>query len=136
MVAAARGMVGTRWHHQGRKPGVALDCAGLVVCVGKQLGLLTFDTVAYQRDSAANHFVRYFQQHGIERPRRSLAPGCVVALHEARYPCHCGIVARQGKRLTLIHAYARRRAVVEELLTLEWYVRIVGVFDYVGLDDG
>jgi hypothetical protein len=39
IVAEARRHEGTRWKHQGRLPGVALDCIGLLVVVGRGLGV-------------------------------------------------------------------------------------------------
>lgn len=132
IVAAARRMVGTRWRHQGRQPGLGLDCVGLVVCVGKELGLLEFDTLAYAREAAPEGFVRYFREHGREIPPERLHEGAVLAFREDKYPCHAGIVARGTRGPTLIHAYALRRRVVEEALTREWYGRIVGAFEYLG----
>lgn len=36
---AALSFSGTRWQHQGRKPGTALDCIGLLVCAARMCGL-------------------------------------------------------------------------------------------------
>jgi len=127
-------MIGTRWRHQGRVPGQGLDCVGLVVCVGQQLGLLTFDTLAYQRRAAADGFIVYFREYGREIPIERVHPGCVLAFREDKYPCHSGIVAEGPHGLTIVHAYALRRKVVEERLTKEWINRIVGAFEYKGAD--
>lgn len=133
IVAAARRMIGTRWRHQGRSPGNGLDCVGLVVCVGRELGLLTFDTLAYQRNAAPNGFIQYFREYGREIPVAALHPGCVLAFREDKYPCHSGIVADGPHGLTLIHAFALRRKVVEERLTIHWLQRVVAAFEYKGI---
>ena len=48
-VRVARTYIGTPFHHMGRLPGVGLDCAGLLVCVARELKLVApdFDTPAY-----------------------------------------------------------------------------------------
>lgn len=136
IVAAARRCIGTRWRHQGRQPGLGLDCVGLVVCVGRDLGLLDFDTLAYQRHAVADGFIKFFHQYGREIPITRLHEGAVLAFREALYPCHCGIVASGERGPTLIHAYARRRCVVEEPLTMQWLSRIVAAFEYEGVARG
>jgi hypothetical protein len=46
IVAVARSWHGTPWRHQGRLKGVAVGCGGLIIGVGRELGLLDFDTLA------------------------------------------------------------------------------------------
>lgn len=130
IVACARRMIGTPWRHQGRVPGVALDCAGLILQVGKQLGVMTWDTIDYQREAAPELFVGFFKTHGKEIPLASIHPGTVLCLRDNKFPCHCGIVGSNVHGLTLIHAFARRRRVVEEQLTRQWIMETVGVFEY------
>jgi len=130
IVASARGMVGTKWRHQGRVPGVALDCAGLIVCVGKELDCMYYDSTGYQRESAPEGFVQYFREHGKEIPLARMHAGAVLVLTDHKYPCHCGIIGSNAHGLTLIHAYAFRRRVIEEQLTREWIMRAVGCFEY------
>lgn len=136
VVAAARLMIGTPWRHQGRVPNVALDCIGLVLVVGYKLDLTAFNTVAYQRDAAPEMFMSMFRTHGKEIPLAAIHPGAVVALRDNKYPCHCGIIGSNVHGLTLIHAFARRRRVVEEQLTRDWLMLTEGVFEYPGVSDG
>ena len=133
VVAAARNMIGTPWRHQGRLPGVALDCAGLIVCVGKSLGFTMFDTIAYQRDAAPEIFVKCFRDHGREIPLAAVHDGVVLTLRDNKYPCHCGIVGSNEHGLTLIHAFARRRRVIEEQLTRHWLMLATDAFEYPGV---
>ena len=47
IIAAARAWLGVPWRHQGRtRQGV--DCAGLVVLVGREFGLAAYDTFAFR----------------------------------------------------------------------------------------
>jgi len=47
ILAAARACLGTPFLHQGRIPGVALDCAGLVVAVAQAIGADYVDRTGY-----------------------------------------------------------------------------------------
>jgi cell wall-associated NlpC family hydrolase len=49
IIAAARRAVGTPFRHQGRTPGVALDCAGLALYVAAENGVDTIDHEGYPR---------------------------------------------------------------------------------------
>lgn len=49
IVKAARKQLGVAYHHQGRMPGVGLDCIGLLVCVAKEVGLPIHDYTNYGR---------------------------------------------------------------------------------------
>jgi cell wall-associated NlpC family hydrolase len=65
IVAAARRLVGTPTQHQGRLPGVALDCAGLIWCAATAAGIEMQDFRAY-----------------------SVPPRAEVLLHEIANVCH------------------------------------------------
>jgi len=49
IIAAARACLETPFVHQGRLPGQALDCAGLIIQVAKTLGLEHVDHSGYAR---------------------------------------------------------------------------------------
>lgn len=49
VIAAASGLLGTPFRHQGRVPGLALDCAGVLVCVFIALDLPYHDSAGYPR---------------------------------------------------------------------------------------
>ena len=64
IIAAARSWLGVPWRHQGRtRQGV--HCAGLVVLVGRELGLADYDTHAYGRRTRGPGLRPAFQgRHG------------------------------------------------------------------------
>ena len=77
IVAAARVWLGVPWRHQGRtRQGV--DCAGLVVLVGRGLGLADYDTCAYGRRPEGQGFVQHFRaaMDGLSLPEAG--PGDVL----------------------------------------------------------
>ncbi len=91
VVAAARRHLGTAWAHQGRLPGVALDCAGLVIVVARELGLVgpEWDVNGYrpQPDGSMLAICDAMMQRIDE-----IELGAVVVLATAREPQHLGIV--------------------------------------------
>ena len=92
VVAAARAQLGVPWMHQARLPGVALDCAGLVICIARQLGLVPqcFDINDYARQ-ADGTLLQVCTQHML--PLDALELGAVLVVAIDRDPQHMGIVA-------------------------------------------
>lgn len=137
IVETARSFVGTPFRHQGRSPGVGLDCVGLVAKTAHQLGISDYDWTNYQRYASwASEFESHFSNN-MDRVRiTEIRPGHVVIFRQEQFPCHCGIVGeRAGRGLSLIHAYILRRKVVEEDFTGEWTSgdRLMGAFAYRGV---
>lgn len=140
VVEEARKMLGVRWRHQGRLPGMhksaGVDCAGLVVKVAHHLGLSDFDILDYPRHADWSKFVGHFRDNMKEITRDELRPGDVICVRDGMFPCHCGIIGQDTQgRLTFIHAYAPKRMVVEEYYTGLWVTNTVGSFSYHGVED-
>jgi cell wall-associated NlpC family hydrolase len=82
IVAAARAWLGVPWRHQGcTRQGV--DRAGLVVLVGRWLGLADYDTTAYGRRPDGLGFVRKFRAAVEGIPLPEAGPGDVLVLADA-----------------------------------------------------
>lgn len=128
IVAIARGYVGTPFRHQGRIPGLALDCAGVVVCVAKALGLEgEFKEVPYGRYPHAATLQRICEEH---MDRITLyGPGDVLLMAWEAEPQHLAIASDIG----VIHSYAKARAVVEHVLDPLWRSRIRAAYRFRGL---
>jgi hypothetical protein len=136
IVQAARGYIGTRWQHQGRLDD-GLDCAGLVIKVGHDLGLSEFDKTDYPHLSSLPEVLGLCREHLDEIARSDLSPGDVVVLSCGGLP-HLGIVGdylgRDGL-LTLIHSQARHPRQVVEAQFNDIYLSyakasVVGCFRY------
>lgn len=134
VVNLARGYLETRFRHQGRNA-AGIDCCGLVILVGQDLGLTTYDTTNYGRRTSGEKFVEYFRAGGlIDVPVEAIKPGDVLVTTDANFPCHCGIVSMKRGQLHMIHAYMARRKVVEEPLE-HWMPRVTNAFRYPGIED-
>lgn len=135
VIAEARTWLGVPWAHQGRtKQGV--DCAGLVIMVARNLGLSAYDTTNYQRRTNGRGFLTHFRENMIDKPVADARPGDVLLFRDKQFPCHSTIVAQRNSLLTIVHAHALRRMVIEEPLGQgDWMERRVACFGYQGLED-
>lgn len=129
IVIAARQYLGVRWQHQGRDR-EGLDCAGLVIAVAHDLGLSDFDTRDYERQATDETMLQLCRQHLQEVPTDGLQPGDVVVMRfeNQRHIAFVGDYVHGG--LSLIHAHAPSRRVVEHRLDSVWRERIAGAFRF------
>ena len=136
IVDEARKFLDVPFAHQGRtKRG--LDCAGLVLQTGHSVDHWpdkTFDVTAYKRRPSDSEFERRFLSLFEFKSYKDPHPGCMAAFKLPIFPCHCGIVAERFGHLSLIHAYADERKVVEQEFTEEWYSKLVGVYEFKGTE--
>ena len=133
VVAAARAHIGTRWQHQGRLPGVSLDCAGLVIVVARKLGLVppTFDINGYTRVPDGT-MLDWCNRHMTQLQGPEL--GAVLSLIVHREPQHLGVVGdyRHGG-WSLIHAASNAGRVIETRLMICKTMRIAGAWRLPGV---
>lgn len=132
IIAEARTWLGTPYHHQGRAKGVGCDCIGLVIGVGRALGLVAVDAGGYSRQPDGRSLRAGFERHAVALPLDRLQPGDVLMMRIRRDPQHVGILGPGG---TLIHAHSGAGRVVEIPLDDRWRDRIVAAFAYPGLAD-
>ncbi len=129
-------MLGTPWMHQGRLPGVALDCAGMVICVARELGIVApdYDVNGYSRVPDGSMLTICEQ---MLRPAREPIIGCVLALEIYKDPQHLAIVGqyRHGG-LSIIHAASKAGRVIETRLMFATNQRLRGVYLFPGIRYG
>jgi NlpC/P60 family putative phage cell wall peptidase len=118
VVAEARSWLGTPYHHAADVKGAGVDCAMLLVRVFCDLGLVPpFDPRPYTRDwflhRSEERYLSFLlpRSHEVHVPRE----GDIVLFRIGRCYGHGGIVTR-AEPLTIIHAFAGARCVVEDLI--------------------
>jgi cell wall-associated NlpC family hydrolase len=117
---AARAYLGVPWRHLGRSR-EGLDCIGLVLLAARDCGLAADDPAPYAREPSSHllrqKLARYLDEVSVADPR----PGNVLVFNLGIYAGHIGIASKHTDYgcLSLIHAYAPRRRVVEERLGVE-----------------
>jgi cell wall-associated NlpC family hydrolase len=134
VVTAAERYIGTPFHHQGRLPGVGLDCIGLVLCALREAGYQPPESSeAYGRapkpTTMRRQLLRASRVLGADEPWR---PGDALWLRIKRDPSHIALWTGHD----LIHAYAQVGRVVRQPLDAQWRQCVESALRYRGLDVG
>jgi hypothetical protein len=164
IIAKAREYLGTPFHHQGRLKGQRMDCGGLPLCVGEDLGMLDINGLLFDRYFHSDYSNRLFSHDRlrtecqklwialpdgesplpgdlllISLPARMDSGATVEAWLEQKkrgIASHLAMVTGLAPRLTAIHAYnGEANRVVEHEFDAAWMRRIAGVFRYPGVED-
>ncbi len=140
VVAAARGWLGTRWQHQGRVRGVGVDCVGLVIEAAVEAGVFTraaaqaieAAVAGYGREPDGLRLQQMCDAHLQPIALQTAAAGDVLLFAMgSRLPRHMGLVAEHAAGgLSLVHATADARAVVEHRLDESWRSRVVQAYAF------
>lgn len=135
VVAAARKYLGARWQHQARGDD-ALDCVGLLVRVGRDLGIQNVPRVAdYRMHPDAVRILQDAARYMTKISVRDFAAGDALVLRFGSAPQHFGIVGDYSEGgFSLIHAYRGADKVVEHRLDDIWRRRIVAAYSLPGID--
>jgi hypothetical protein len=82
VVTAARRWIGTPFQHQQRARTVAVDCAGLIIGVGRELGVwpATFDVIGYPAQPDGRTIRALCDQHLVPVPVDQVGIGHVVII--------------------------------------------------------
>jgi NlpC/P60 family putative phage cell wall peptidase len=116
VIGAARSWIGTPYHHAAGVKGAGCDCAMLLVRVYCDLELVEpFDPRPYTRDWMFHRGEERYLEFLLARAREVPAPspGDVILFRYGRCFSHGGIVTVAAP-LTIVHAFAPARAVVED----------------------
>lgn len=135
IVETAREELGTRFHHVGRLPGVALDCVGLAIATAHKLGLDYHDIDSYPRipdgKTLTEELAKCTEPVGIE----DVQPGDMIVFWcdpRTKHPQHLGIVT-QVDPIRIIHTWEQARRVCETDLGF-WAGRICYARRYKGIE--
>lgn len=129
IVTAARALVGTPFRHQGRVPGLALDCAGLVIAVATQLGIDHFDVPGYgQRPHRGLLEQTLDTQPSLQKiGRADYQAGDILLMRFTNEPQHLAIAAGE----TIIHSWQAAGKACEHRIDDLWTRRIVHAYRFV-----
>lgn len=139
VVVEARSWLETRFHHQARKKGVGVDCAGLLIGVCWALGIKprSFDVKGYPAIPDGLTLKRYCDEHMVRIPQSIMQPGDAVLIRWRNGPPqHLGIVGdyRHGG-LSIIHAIGPMlpNKVIETRLVFGQHMQFVGAYSIPGV---
>lgn len=128
IIKAARELLGTPWAHQGRMPGLGIDCAGVVVHILKLNGI-DYDIAGYSYEP--NGELTCHADACLTRiPKEQFQPADVLVFRIKRLPQHVAIATDKG----ILHSYNRgagvQSRVVETGLTEQWRSHIVAAYQF------
>jgi NlpC/P60 family putative phage cell wall peptidase len=126
MIDAARACLGTPFHHQGRSPGLGLDCIGLVIVALKAANIPVSDRTDYSRRPNGSSLVAALEAHHAQ-PVIDIGPGNVLLFRFDKQPQH---VALATSATTMIHAFAPAGQVVETSMDDYWKRRLTGIYRF------
>lgn len=135
IVEVAKTFQGAKWVHQGRSR-TRMDCAGLLVNVGKVLGLLPIDFkdyTNYQRQPDGFRFKQMFDKYAEPITFNQVQDGDIAIFGEGLYGYHCGILFYENNTLYIIHSYYERGKVVIEPFTRKWRKCLKHTYKYKGV---
>lgn len=134
IVSIARTWVGVPYQHLGRRKDKSVDCVGLIIGVGQELGLKLKAPHAYSPSPASNLVLRYADEQLVKIEDNSFALGRVAVMWgmdrgEAQ---HLGIIGSHNGNWTLIHAFSKAGKVVETHWDAFWKRRIYQIYEFPG----
>lgn len=116
IVAAVRACVGTRFRSQGRIPGLALDCVGVVLVAAQAAGVAA-NVPAYALGGVLPDVELLLRGHGCRRVAQP-QPGDIIVIAPVGGQRHFGVLTPAG----VVHAHAGLGRVVEGPLDADWPV--------------
>ena len=127
VVSVARAQIGTPFAHQGRAAGKALDCAGLLIHVARELGINHIDVDAYGR-TPNNGLLKQTldSQPSLVRVTGYPEAGDLLLMRFAKEPQHLAICAGE----TIIHSYMNVGKVCEHRYSDVWKARTVAIYRF------
>jgi len=140
IVAYARSLIDTRFHHRARVPGHGIDCAGVLVLCARRCALVAqdFDLPPYGENPDKNLMVEWCDKFmGRRVAKADMQPGDALVMVTDKYPQHLGVIGNyKHGGLSLIHAsnVANPPRVVESHLTWLPNQRFVAAYAFPGVD--
>lgn len=126
MIMAARGCLGTPFHHQGRAPGAGIDCIGLIVVALRAAGFTVHDRTDYGRRPDGRSLVAVLQAHGFA-PADEICAGHILLFRYDRQPQHAALATSAE---SMIHSFAPAGKVVETTIGDYWKRRLTRVYSF------
>lgn len=141
IVGAARKYVGTPFFHAGRQIGIGVDCAGLLLCVLRDVGLTDYEVASYGRQiqpealtAALGRFCDRVDTHCPltlynTEGAALMEAGDFLLFAVGGQPQHLAISNGEGG---MIHCHQGAGKVVEHGIDAGWMRRLVGVWRWRG----
>ena len=131
VIEEARKLIGTPWQHQGRQPGIGIDCAGVIVHLLRLQGI-GYDVAGYAREPNGE-LLSHAKACLVPIARDAYQPADVVIFRLRSEPQHVALITDKG----MLHALGRPgplSRVTEHGLTDQWRRQIVAAYSFPGIE--
>lgn len=126
-IAAARSLIGTPFRHQGRLPGIALDCVGVPICAAMACGIKLNDKKSYPDVPNGKDFVHAVEQ-SCDKINLDIAQiGDLMIFAWTKNPQHIAIISNMNP-MRIIHSWSGAGGVVEHGIDKMWMRRFRGCY--------
>ena len=138
IVETARGYIDTPFAHMQRKPGLGIDCAGVLVCVARALQLVPqdFDVPDYTPVPDGRSMLEWCNKYMRAVSRMDMQAGDAIVVITDKHPQHLAILGdyRHGG-FSIIHAAntASPPRVIETRLLFSRSQRFVAAYSLPGV---
>lgn len=133
IITAARTYIGTPFEWHQRLKGCGIDCPGLVICVGREVGVLAPDFDYQNYGNYPRNVIDLMGTYADVIALADLQPGDMAVFKLRVDPTHIAFLSNFGDHQGLIHA-SLKNGVVEHIFDLPWQSRLIGAFRYKGLN--
>lgn len=136
IITTARKYLNTPFHPAGRLIGVGVDCAGLGICVAKELNIKYIDVQGYTQMPARKLFLKTVEEQLDKIDFKDIQIGdfLLFSFLSSRDAHHIAIVTEIGNRIKIIHAFNQAGKVVEHDLDEYWKNKMVGAYKFRGIE--
>jgi cell wall-associated NlpC family hydrolase len=137
-VATVRTYLGTPYHHQGRSPGIGLDCPGPLICACWHHGIkpLDFNVTGYPRQPDGVSLQAILDEHmtRIDYAEADLGDVIMVRFQQG-HPQHLGILSGiyPERRYWIEAEGSKHRRVLEARLIFNRHTALVAAYRVPGL---
>lgn len=119
VIAAAKALLGSPFHHAGRDPKIGIDCAGLIIAVGAAVGSGITGPTDYQPRGDFSAMMAELSAQLADTDRPVNTPGNIISISYRLAAAHCAIVIDHGQ---IVHAISNRGTVIDSFIRYEKHI--------------
>lgn len=127
MIAYAVSLCQTPFKHQGRLPGIALDCAGTIAAICEKFGYEYVDRYGYGRNPSNGQLEETMeQQPSMVRVYGEIEPCDVLIMHFGGEPRHLAFCTGEN----IVHGYEAVGIVCEHRFASVWRAKVTHIYRF------
>lgn len=128
VVRYVRSLLETKYVHQGRLPGIGIDCIGVITCTARQLEIPHKDDTCY-KTKPTGILIDRLETAGLVRCEDlEIIEGRILVFEFKKdNPQHVAVAVSPTR---MVHTHAGVRKVVEHEINHKWLAKLHSVWEY------